>query len=86
MAEVEMASPLWADLLKGVKDLHAETVKTNKTAKFVAMGVLCPPLSITLLPFGGMEVLAKGVSIIPEWKRFLSDDVEKGRKFMVFGR
>jgi splicing suppressor protein 51 len=73
----------WPESLNDLKSLREENEKSGR-GTVAAIGVVCPPLGVQIVPFGSLKDLSS-LQVLPHWKDTLIRDVENGKKFTRFG-
>jgi len=73
----------WPESLNDLKNLREENEKSGR-GTVAAIGVVCPPLGVQIVPFGSLKDLSS-LQVLPHWKDTLIRDVENGKKFTRFG-
>jgi splicing suppressor protein 51 len=73
----------WPESLTDLNKLREENEESGR-GTVAAIGVICPPLGVQIVPFGSLKNL-NSLQVVPHWKDTLIRDVENGRKFTRFG-
>lgn len=73
----------WPESLIDLRKLREENEESGR-GTVAAIGVVCPPLGVQIVPFGSLKNLGS-LQIVQHWKETLIRDVENGRKFTRFG-
>jgi len=73
----------WPESLKDLKNLREENEQSG-SGTVAAIGIICPPLDVQIVPFGSLRGLSS-LQVLPHWKETLTRDVENGKKFTKFG-
>jgi splicing suppressor protein 51 len=75
----------WPESIQGINAAREESEKAGR-GTVAAIGIICPPLSVQMVPFGSLvEKTVRDLPPVPHWKETLMRDVEIGRKFTSRG-
>ncbi|KAH7929998.1 hypothetical protein BV22DRAFT_1079996 [Leucogyrophana mollusca] len=74
----------WRESLEDFQKMREESEAMGR-GTVAAMGVVCPPLGVQMVPFGSLTDLSL-LPKVPQWKEVLIKDVENGKKYGRFGR
>jgi splicing suppressor protein 51 len=83
IAEAMTYSAPWPESLDGLKKLREES-ESNGLGTVAAIGIVCLPLGVQIVPFGSLKRLSS-LQVVSHWKETLISDVENGKKFTRFG-
>jgi len=83
IAQAMTYDALWPESLNDLKNLREENEESGR-GTVAAIGLVCPPLGVQIIPFGSLNGL-RSLQVLPHWKDTLFRDVENGKKFMRFG-
>jgi splicing suppressor protein 51 len=83
IAQAMKYHPPWPESLNDLKKLREENEQSGR-GTVAAIGVICPPLGVQIVPFGSLKGLSS-LQVLPHWKETLTEDVENGKKFTRFG-
>lgn len=70
----------WPESLTDLDALRREQAGRGAVA---AVGVVCPPLTVQIVPFGSLKGLNE-LQIVRHWKETLFKDTQNGKKFTQF--
>jgi splicing suppressor protein 51 len=79
VAQAMMYEAPWPESLRDLKTIRDENEESGR-GTVAAIGVICPPLNVQIVPFGSLKDLGS-LQSVPHWKETLFRDVENGRKF-----
>jgi splicing suppressor protein 51 len=77
IAEAMTYGTPWPEGLNTVKKMREES-ESNGLGTIAAIGVVCLPLGVQMVPFGSLEGLSD-LRVLPHWKDALIRDVENGK-------
>lgn len=80
VAEVMTYDAPWPESVQDLEFIRKENEESGR-GTVAAIGVICPPLSVQIVPFGSLKDLSS-LPPVPHWKDTLTRDVENGKKFM----
>lgn len=73
----------WPESLEALQSMREEQEASGR-GTVAAIGVICKPLGVQIVPFGSLKRLSS-LQVLPNWKEYMVNDTTNGKKFTKFG-